>query len=157
MKNTEIAGIFFEMADILEMKNVQWKPRAYRQAARAVSSLPEDVEKIYKKGGTMRLGTYPCVLEPGTIAHKIYNKEGIFERHRHRYEVNPKYVEFLESKGLKFSGKSPDGNLMEIIELPGHPYFIACQFHPEYQSRLENPAPLFTGLVHAAFKRKFGK
>ena len=121
-----------------------------------IDILPEQ-RKIYKKGGTMRLGTYPCVLEKNTLAHKLYNKNGIFERHRHRYEVNPKYVEFLESKGLKFSGKSPDGCLMELVELPDHPYFIACQFHPEYQSRLENPAPLFTGLVHTAFKRKFGK
>lgn len=118
-----------------------------------IDILPEQ-KKIYKKGGTMRLGAYPCVLEKGTIAHKLYKEPKIYERHRHRYEVNPEYIEFLESKGLKFSGKSPDGNLMEIVELKNHPYFIACQFHPEYQSRLEDPAPLFVGLVYMALRRK---
>ncbi len=121
-----------------------------------IDILPEQ-RNIYKKGGTMRLGAYPCTIEPGTLAHKLYKKNEVSERHRHRYEVNPKYVELLESKGLKFSGKSPDGSLMEIVELPNHPYFIACQFHPEYQSRLENPSPLFTGLVSKALEKKLGK
>ena len=121
-----------------------------------IDILPEQ-RKIYKKGGTMRLGAYPCVLERNTTAHKLYKKDEISERHRHRYEVNPDYIKFLEENGLKFSGKSPDGNLMEMVELPGHLYFTACQFHPEYQSRLENPAPLFLGLVRAALKRKINE
>ncbi len=121
-----------------------------------IDILPEQ-RKIYKKGGTMRLGACPCSIEKNTVAYELYGKCEISERHRHRYEVNPAYIELLEKNGLKFSGKSPDGKLMEIVELPGHPYFIACQFHPEYQSRTENPAPLFVGLVKSAIEKKKGR
>ena len=104
---------------------------------------------INKKGGTMRLGAYPCVLTKGSLANKVYEKTEISERHRHRYEFNNKYREKLEKAGLKVSGTSPDGNLVEIVELEKHPYFIAGQFHPELKSRPNNPAPLFVGLIKA--------
>ena len=109
----------------------------------------EEQKKINKKGGTMRLGAYPCVLTKGSLANKVYGKIEISERHRHRYEFNNEYREKLENAGLKVSGTSPDGNLVEIVELEKHPYFIAGQFHPELKSRPNNPAPLFVGLIKA--------
>jgi len=118
-----------------------------------IDLIPEQ-RGIHKKGGTMRLGAYPCIIEPGTLAYSLYKEEKIFERHRHRWEVNPSYIKILEENGLKFSGRYPGKDLMEIVELPGHPYFIASQFHPEFKSRIERPAPLFVGLVKAALRRK---
>ena len=109
----------------------------------------EEQKNIEKKGGTMRLGAYPCVIKPNTLASKIYEKEKISERHRHRYEYNNEYREQLEKAGLKISGTSPDGLLVEMVEIEDHPYFIAGQFHPELKSRPNNPAPLFVGLVKA--------
>lgn len=106
-----------------------------------------------KYGGTMRVGAFPCVLEKGSQAKALYKAERIEERHRHRYEVNPAYHEQLRSAGLRLSGVSPDGRLAEIIELPDHPYFVACQFHPEFQSRPFSPHPLFQGLIRAALKK----
>jgi CTP synthase len=117
-----------------------------------IDLIPEQKD-IHRKGGTMRLGAYPCVLEQGTLAYGLYREGKISERHRHRWEVNPGYIKILEENGLKFSGKYPDKNLMEIVELPNHPYFIASQFHPEFKSRIEKPAPLFVGLVKAALRR----
>jgi len=114
-------------------------------------------DEIDEKGGTMRLGAYECELEKGSLAHELYGKRNISERHRHRYEVNPEYVDRIAAKGLIFSGRYKERNLMEMIELPDHPYYIACQFHPEFTSRLENPAPLFAGLVAAAKKRAEAK
>ena len=102
------------------------------------------------KGGTMRLGAYPCILKAGTLARELYQSEKISERHRHRYEYNNQYKEKLEGAGLICSGTSPDGKLVEIIEYRKHPYFIAGQFHPELKSRPNRPAPLFVGLVKAA-------
>ncbi len=110
---------------------------------------------IDKKGGTMRLGAYPCILKEKSLAKELYDKEKISERHRHRYEYNNEYRERLEEAGLICSGISPDGKLVEIVELQNHPYFIASQFHPELKSRPNNPAPLFLGLVEAAKKIKF--
>lgn len=120
-----------------------------------IDLIPEQRE-IHKKGGTMRLGAYACAIEEKTLAHSLYRKKEISERHRHRWEVNPQYIEVLEKAGLKFSGKHPERNLMEIVELPQtvHPFFIGCQFHPEFKSRPENPAPLFSGFVEAALKHK---
>jgi len=103
-------------------------------------------------GGTMRLGSYPCVIEKGTIAHEVYGKDEIFERHRHRYEFNNKYRDLLVTKGIRISGTSPDKELVEIIELPGHPWFVGCQFHPEFKSRPMDPHPLFKGFIGAALK-----
>ena len=110
---------------------------------------------VTQKGGTMRLGAYPCVLKKGSLAAKLYGKTEISERHRHRYELNydSEGREALEAAGLKVSGTSPDGKLVEIVELPGHPYFIAGQFHPEFKSRPTAPHPLFNGLVGAALAR----
>lgn len=105
------------------------------------------------KGGTMRLGAYPCVLEPGSIAHRIYGARTISERHRHRYEVNINYRSVLERAGLRFSGMSPDGRLPEIVELPTHPWFIGVQFHPELKSRPLAPHPLFAAFIGAALEQ----
>ena len=111
---------------------------------------------IDKKGGTMRLGAYPCLLKEESLAYKLYGKKEISERHRHRYEYNNDYREILEKSGLKVSGTSPDGLLVEIVEIDQkeHPYFIAGQFHPELKSRPNKPAPLFVGLVDAAKKHR---
>jgi CTP synthase len=107
-------------------------------------------------GGTMRLGQYPTVLKPGSLASKAYKKGEILERHRHRYEVNPQYVPELEEGGIIFSGKSPDKRLMEVMELPHevHPFFVGVQFHPELQARPLDPHPLFTAFIKAAYESK---
>ncbi len=104
------------------------------------------------KGGTMRLGSFPCALRPGSRAQALYPAPHISERHRHRYEFNTLYREDLEAAGLRVSGTSPDETLVEIIELPGHPFYIGCQFHPEFQTHVTTPHPLFTGLIEAALK-----
>ncbi len=114
-----------------------------------VIHIMEEQKGIDKKGGTMRLGAYPCILKEKTLARKIYGQEEISERHRHRYEYNNSYKERLEEAGLKVSGTSPDGLLVEMVEIQEHPYFIASQFHPELKSRPNRPAPLFVGLVKA--------
>jgi CTP synthase len=115
-----------------------------------VIDLMPDQHNVVLKGGTMRLGRYPCSLSVGSKAYKVYgSKETISERHRHRYEVNNTLRAKLAEYGLVFSGLSPDGNLVEMIELKDHPYFVACQFHPELKSRPDDPHPLFVGLVQA--------
>ena len=114
-----------------------------------VIHIMEDQKGIDKKGGTMRLGAYPCIIKEGTIAKNIYGEEKISERHRHRFEYNNDYKEKLEKAGLICSGTSPDGKLVEIVEIKEHPYFVAGQFHPELKSRPNRPAPLFVGLVKA--------
>jgi len=121
-----------------------------------IDVLPEQVKILQESryGGTMRLGAYPAILKEGTQVYELYGKRKIYERHRHRYEVNPEYVDILEEHGLVFSGRSPDGVLMEFLELPGHPYFVATQAHPEFKSRPMKPAPLFNGLIKAAAARK---
>ncbi len=101
-------------------------------------------------GGTMRLGAYPCVLTPDSHAHKAYGQEEILERHRHRYEFNNAYMDQLKEAGLEFSGLSPDGKLVEIVEISDHPWFLACQFHPEFKSTPMNPHPLFKDFVKAS-------
>ena len=106
-------------------------------------------------GASMRLGTYPCKIQPDTMAKDIYNNEIIYERHRHRYEVNNKFRNKLESKGLVFSGLSPDEDLVEMIELKDHPYFVASQFHPEFKSRPWDPAPMFNSFIAASKEIKF--
>jgi CTP synthase len=105
-------------------------------------------------GGTMRLGAYPAELEAGSLVRAMYGgAPEIFERHRHRYEVNVRYRERLEDTGLRFSGMSPDGILPEIVEIPGHPWFIGVQFHPELKSKPLDPHPLFRGFIAAAVKQ----
>ena len=119
-----------------------------------VIHIMEEQKHIYKKGGTMRLGAYECVLKEKSLANELYGKKNIFERHRHRYEYNNEYKKQIEDAGLMCSGTSPDGALVEIVELKEHPYFIASQFHPEFKSRPDEPAPLFIGLVEAAKNKK---
>ncbi|HEX8947473.1 MAG TPA: CTP synthase [Dissulfurispiraceae bacterium] len=105
-------------------------------------------------GGTMRLGAYPCVLKEGSRAHKAYGEANISERHRHRYEFNNKYRESLCGNGMEISGTSPDGELVEIVELKHHPWFVGCQFHPEFKSKPIKPHPLFKGFIEASIKEK---
>jgi CTP synthase len=119
----------------------------------AVICLMDSQRNITDMGGTMRLGAYPARLRPGSKAHAAYGVLEISERHRHRYEVNNVYRDILAEKGMKFSGVSPDGNLVEIIEVPDHPYFLGCQFHPELKSRPMRPHPLFTAFIAAAKRR----
>ena len=115
-----------------------------------VVALMAEQQDLAKKGGTMRLGSWPCVLKDGTRARAAYGSSEIQERHRHRWEVNNAYRKALEDKGLVISGQSPDGQLVEMIEIPGHPYFVGCQFHPEFKSRPMDPHPLFRQFITAA-------
>ena len=115
-----------------------------------VIHLMEDQKGIANLGGTMRLGAYPCVLKKGSLAAKLYDAEETSERHRHRYEVNNEYRERFEQAGVSFCGLSPDGQLVEIMEFPDHPFFVAVQFHPELKSRPHRAHPLFRGFVKAA-------
>lgn len=114
-------------------------------------------KKIKNMGGTMRLGSYPCKVEEGTIAHEAYKETNVNERHRHRYEFNNDYRKILEEKGLKISGASPDNFLVEIVELPDHPWFLGCQFHPEFKSRPNKAHPIFKSFLSAAIKKKKSK
>jgi CTP synthase len=107
-------------------------------------------KNVKEKGGTMRLGAYPCIITKGTKTKSAYRKEKISERHRHRYEVNNKYRDDLEKNGMLISGLSPDGNLVEMIEIEDHPWFVGCQFHPELKSRATNAHPLFRDFIKAA-------
>lgn len=117
-----------------------------------INLLPEQ-QDVVDLGGTMRLGLYPCRVAPDTLASRLYQQEVVYERHRHRYEFNNAYRNLFLETGYKVSGTSPDGRLVEIIERPDHPFFIAAQFHPEFQSRPNSPHPLFRGLVEAAMQR----
>ncbi|MBQ1870768.1 MAG: gamma-glutamyl-gamma-aminobutyrate hydrolase family protein, partial [Lachnospiraceae bacterium] len=105
-------------------------------------------------GGTLRLGSYPCVLEKGSLAHSLYKSENITERHRHRYEVNNDYRDILKDNGLRLCGLSPDNRIVEMIEYPKNDFFVATQAHPEFKSRPNAPHPLFAGFVAAATKHK---
>ncbi len=120
-----------------------------------IALLPDQIG-VTAKGGTMRLGKYPCVLGEGTKAYAAYGTREISERHRHRYEFNNLFREELERAGMTFSGTSPDGSLVEIAELSEQDWYVGCQFHPEFKSRPDRPHPLFTGFVAAAL-RKAGK
>jgi CTP synthase len=119
-----------------------------------VIDMMEAQKEVANKGGTMRLGAYPCVVRPGSIAYSLYRRNRISERHRHRYEVNNRYRDDLEKAGLKSTGTSPDGLLVEMMELEGHPWFLGCQFHPELKSRPLDCHPLFRGLIRAAVQRR---
>ena len=123
-----------------------------------VGIMNEQKDKLARAdyGGSMRLGSYPAVLRKGTLASKAYGSEKINERHRHRYEINPEYVDKLSVAGLVFSGVSPDGRLCEIAELPAnvHPFFVATQFHPEFKERPLSPHPLFSAFIKIVLKKK---
>lgn len=139
------------VADIKDAHTVEIDPRAKNPV---IDIMPEQKEKMANSdfGGTMRLGAYDAKLKKGTIAYNAYKKDTISERHRHRFEVNPDYIQKISDKGLVFSGVSPDGRLMEIAELPKdkHPFFVGVQFHPEFKSSPLNPHPLFVGFIKAA-------
>jgi CTP synthase len=122
-----------------------------------VIAMMDQQREIVQKGGTMRLGAYPCVLQEGTIAAKLYGKKKISERHRHRYEFNNAYREQYIAKGMTFSGLSPDGHLVEIVEIRNHPWFVGVQFHPELKSRPFDCHPLFKGFVRAALQHRLGE
>ena len=115
-----------------------------------VIHIMETQKDVTKKGGTMRLGSYPCHIKKDTLAYKIYGEEDITERHRHRFEYNNDFKERLEKAGLICSGTSPDESLVEIVEIPSHKFFIAGQFHPEFKSRPDRPAPLFREFIKAS-------
>lgn len=119
-----------------------------------VIDLMESQHDVADMGGTMRLGLYPARLAEGSLARRLYGDELIYERHRHRYEVNNRFRPDLEASGMRMSGTSPDGSLVEVVELPDHPFFIASQFHPEFRSRPDRPHPLFAGLIAAAAIRR---
>ncbi len=118
----------------------------------AVINMMEEQKKIKMMGGTMRLGSYPCMIKEGTLAHKIYGDSEISERHRHRYEFNNQYLEQFENAGVVFSGRNPETGLVEIMEIPNHPFFIGVQYHPELKSTVERPAPLFVSFIEAVKK-----
>jgi CTP synthase len=121
------------------------------QTEHAVIYKLRDLLGVEEMGGTMRLGAYPCKLQEGTLARKIYGgAPEISERHRHRYEVNQKYLNNLKEHGLVISGLSPDGKFVEMVELADHPWFLGCQFHPEYKSKPTEPHPLFVSYIAAA-------
>jgi CTP synthase len=124
--------------------------------ANPVISLMESQQHVTDMGGTMRLGAYPCRLRPGSLAADVYGVPEVSERHRHRYEVSNSYRDVFAEHGLRFSGLSPDGSLVEMIELPSHPWYMGCQFHPELRSRPTRPHPLFAGFIAAAAGAKRG-
>jgi CTP synthase len=127
------------------------------QSPHPVIDLLDEQRDVVDMGGTMRLGAYPAKLETGTIVRQAYGEEVVYERHRHRYELNNRYRQTFEEHGLRMSGTSPDGLLVEFIELVDHPFFVATQAHPEFKSRPNRPHPLFAGFVEAARERAEGR
>ncbi|MBU3968825.1 CTP synthase [Patescibacteria group bacterium] len=144
--------------NVLEIKNANTVEIDPNTADPVIDIMPEQKKKLEKNdyGGTMRLGSYPAILKEGTIVRKIYGVDKVNERHRHRYEINPEYIQKLEEGGIIFSGKSPNGRLMEIMELSSkdHPFFVATQFHPEFKAQPLLPHPLFTGFIKACINKK---
>ena len=128
-----------------------------RDSAEPVISLLEEQRGVRKKGASMRLGTWPTKIIKDTLAEKIYGATEVTERHRHRYEFNMKYRDRMNAKGFVISGTSPDGTLAELIELRDHPYFVGCQYHPEFQSKPNKPHPLFRGFIQACLRRQTGR
>lgn len=144
----QLASVEFARS-IMDMKGAHSSELDPKTPYPVIDLLPEqkDIEDL---GGTLRLGLYPAKLQVGSKAHEAYGEELVYERHRHRYEFNNEYREQFEAAGFKFSGTSPDGRLVEIIELENHPWFVACQFHPEFISRPTRPQPLFREFVRAS-------
>ena len=139
-----------DKAGIHDAHSIEFDP----ETAHPVIALMPDQNGITDIGGTLRLGSYPCVLKKDSLAMQLYGREEIHERHRHRYEVNNEFRTVLSDSGLVFSGLSPDGRIVEMCELPEHPFFIATQAHPEFRSRPNNPHPLFRGFVGAALQHQ---
>ena len=134
--------------NVLNMKNAH-STEIDSKSKYPVISMMEEQKQLEKMGGTMRLGSYQCDIEKNTLLHQIYSVKTIHERHRHRFEFNNQFKKEFESNGMIFSGKNLKNNLMETIEIPSHPWFIGVQYHPEYKSTVENPHPIFLGLIQA--------
>ena len=124
---------------------------------RSIIDLMPDQKNIRIKGGTMRLGAYACEIKEGTLAREAYKTDVVYERHRHRYELNNEYLKDFESNGLVASGVNPDTKLVEIVELPGHSFFLGTQYHPELKSTVEKPHPLFVAFVKACMRAHSGQ
>jgi len=139
--------------DVLKLSDAN-STEFHQDTHHPVISLMEEQKQINERGGTMRLGLWPCVLTPGSLAAQAYGKAEIGERHRHRYEFNNDYRDRFAQAGLVASGLSPDGGLVEIVELPGHPWFLAVQFHPEFLSKPTRSHPLFRDFVGASLKQR---
>lgn len=148
----QVAVIEFARS-VCNMKNANSSEFNSKTSHPVIDIMPEQ-KSVHKKGGTMRLGAYPCRLKPGSLAAALYGKNQVDERHRHRYEFNPKYRRAIEGHGLRISGEYLERHLAEIVELPSHPFFIGVQFHPEFKSRPTRPHPLFRGFIHAALEFK---
>ncbi|MDG1481604.1 MAG: CTP synthase [Myxococcota bacterium] len=139
--------------NVLNMSDAQTREFS-STAEHIVVELMDEQRQVTDKGGTMRLGAWPCTLRPGSLVRRIYGEEEVSERHRHRYEINPAYFERVEAAGMAIAGRSPAGRLAEMVELNDHPYFVACQFHPEFKSRPLEPHPLFQAFVKAALDQQ---
>jgi CTP synthase len=142
-----------DMANLKQADSTEFDPQTPN---RVIYKLRE-LLGVDEMGGTMRLGAWPCKLEPGSFAHKAYGKIEISERHRHRYEFNREYEKVLTAAGLKITGRTPDENYVEIVEAPNHPWFLGCQFHPEFKSKPFEPHPLFAAFIGAALEHKLQK
>lgn len=147
---TAIIEFARDVLNFADADSAEFNPASMHQ----VIHLMEEQHKVKDLGGTMRLGSYPCVLDPSSKAYQLYQSKDIAERHRHRYEVNNDYREALRRNGLVPVGFSPDNRIVEMVEIPSHPFFIATQAHPEFKSRPDRPHPLFKGLVEAAIRYK---
>jgi CTP synthase len=137
--------------NVLNISNAQ-STEMDPKTSEPVIDMMEEQKKITTKGGTMRLGSYPCEIKEGTLAYNIYGSAEVKERHRHRYEFNNKYLQQYEEGGMSASGRNPETGLVEIMEIGSHPFFIGCQYHPELKSTVESPHPLFVHFVGAAKK-----
>ena len=142
--------------NVCGLKNAHSREFSSKTPYPVIDVMPEQRELLKEKkyGGTMRLGEYNCKIDPRSLSFKAYKKEMVSERHRHRYELNNDFRDILEKKGMKIAGVNPEKNLVEIIEIPSHPFFVGCQFHPEFKSRPLNPHPLFKEFIKKAIKRK---
>jgi len=151
----QLAAIEFarHVAGIQDATSREFVEAARAKSRNCVIDLMEDQRQVTRKGGTMRLGSYPCSLQSGSLAGRVYGKELIHERHRHRYEFNNRYRELFKKNGMVLSGICEDRDLIEIIELKDHPWFLGCQFHPEFKSKPMSPHPLFTAFVEASLQR----
>jgi len=139
-----------DVADLKQADSTEFDPQTPH---RVIYKLRE-LLGVDEMGGTMRLGAWPCKLEPGSFAQRAYGKLEISERHRHRYEFNRDYEKTLTSAGLRITGRTPDENYVEIIEAPEHPWFLGCQFHPEFKSKPLEPHPLFAAFIGAALEHR---
>jgi len=142
-----------DMANLKQADSTEFDP----QTPNLVIYKLRELLGVDEMGGTMRLGAWPCRLEPGSFAHKAYGKVEISERHRHRYEFNREYEKVLTAAGLKITGRTPDENYVEIVEAPNHPWFLGCQFHPEFKSKPFDPHPLFAAFIGASLEHKLQK